>query len=108
MYVSSRVREHFENRLDNLIKKIDASGLVYEELGVFGSYARDDFKATSDIDVIVITDCKDVYLLSDLRTEAELVKADVVFATREVFETSNELLFKNIRRDYRRIKYYEK
>ena len=105
-YVSSEVRQLMEERLKALVQKVDESDLLYEELGVFGSYARGEYKSTSDVDLCVITDCCDRVLLSDLRTEAELLQADIVFVTRHIFNCSDKLIHRNIRRDYRRVKLY--
>ncbi|MFP3152860.1 nucleotidyltransferase domain-containing protein [Lachnospiraceae bacterium ZAX-1] len=65
----------------------------------FGSYARGDYKTTSDIDICIIADKKPPSeLAGDLRMRAEELGADIVFLTPAYFENSQDLFAKNIRR----------
>ena len=94
----------FNRRLCELIEFIDSYDLNYEEIGVFGSYARGQYKANSDIDICVIGEQPERGILADIRCGAEERKADVVFVSREYFEHSDALMAKNIRRDFRRVR----
>lgn len=93
----------FNRRLCEMIEFIDSYHLDYEEIGVFGSYARGQYKANSDIDICIIGAQPDRGTLADIRCGAEERKADVVFVTREYLENSDALMAKNIRRDFRRV-----
>lgn len=93
----------FNRRLLELMDFIDSFGLAYEEIGVFGSYARGEYKANSDIDICIVGAQPDRGVLADIRCGAEERKADVVFVSREYIENSDALMAKNIRRDFRRV-----
>ena len=54
MHVSQNIVEMMENRLAKCLNVIESYNLNYEEIGIFGSYARGSYKATSDIDFCVI------------------------------------------------------
>jgi hypothetical protein len=48
------------------------------EIGIFGSVARDEAQASSDVDVVVKTKVPDLFMLVELKEELEnLLKADV-------------------------------
>lgn len=94
----------FENREKEVLKLIEKYQVSYEEIGIFGSYARKDYKATSDLDFCIITENKpDRYISGMLRSDAEDLKADIVYVTKEYFETSTTPFAQNLRRDYRRL-----
>lgn len=89
-----------KDRLKQLVKlilnlKIDCTKIV-----LFGSYARAEEKAGSDLDILVLTDYE---VSREIRGEAcslfEEQSADLVFYTNSVFEQSDALLVKEIRRD---------
>ena len=46
----------FDDRKEKAIEIIRDSGVQYEKVGVFGSYARGEFKTSSDIDFCIIND----------------------------------------------------
>lgn len=54
MRVSQNVMEAMEERLEKCLSTIQSYNLDYEEIGIFGSYARGDYKSTSDIDFCII------------------------------------------------------
>lgn len=72
------------------------------EIGVFGSYARNEHTMLSDIDFYVICDCypsRD--LTCELRDVAEEHKIDIVFMSKNYFDNEDTLLIRNIKRDRR-------
>lgn len=72
------------------------SGLEFTELGIFGSYARGDYKATSDIDFYaIVTEHPDRVLSGNLRQDLVDMGADLVYIRKD----SDSLLSKEIRRD---------
>ncbi len=104
MCVAENVELWFSKRLEEALALIKNYDLHYEEIGLFGSYARNSYKSTSDIDICVITDKKPERRISgSLREEAELLHVDIVFVTREYFINSLEPFAKQLRADYRRI-----
>ena len=61
---------------------IKSYNITFIEIGVFGSYARNDFKASSDIDFCIITESRpDRRTSGSLREDAELLGADIVYVT---------------------------
>ena len=69
---------------------------MHTKLRIFGSYARGDYKATSDIDFYaVVTERPDRVLSGNLRQDLEDMGADLVYIRKD----SDSLLSKEIRRD---------
>ena len=103
-YVSEKVKENFKNRLNQVKILIKESGIEYIEVGVFGSYARNEYNATSDIDICIIAKQHPERIASGmLRLKADELKVDIIYSTPEYFYNNNSLFAKNLRRDYRRI-----
>lgn len=101
--VRRKLDEAFFHRLEKLKELIVTSGIEYEEAGIFGSYARGEHGALSDIDICIIGERPPRMQTGILREEADALGADIVFATREYIESGCDLLSRNIKSDYRRI-----
>lgn len=54
MRVSQNVMEAMEERLENVFLPYRVIILIMKKIGIFGSYARGDYKSTSDIDFCII------------------------------------------------------
>lgn len=103
MTIVPYVKDIFAEREKKVIELIKKYNIAFEEIGVFGSYSRGNYKTTSDIDFCVITDNKpDRHISGCLREEAEILGADIIFITRDYFENSNTIFAENVRNDYRR------
>lgn len=104
MHVSKQVAAAFQERQAAVLHLIETSGISFLEAGIFGSYARNDYKSTSDIDFCIITETKpDRRTSGSLREEADMLGADIIFVTPDYFQNNNtEFAFK-LRRDYRRL-----
>lgn len=99
--VSSLVEEKFKKRLQLFIELLKEYQIEYDEVGIFGSYARGNYKTTSDIDIAIITDNRpDMRTSGSFREEAELLGVDVVYMTRESFEYSNRIFSQRVRKEY--------
>lgn len=106
--VLNHVAKAYKEREKAILHLILSYGFPFYEIGVFGSYARGDYKTTSDIDVCIITDNKPSNeVTGDLRMRAEEFGADVIFVTPEYYKNSQDLFARNIRNDYRRVEYEE-
>lgn len=71
MLISENARALFAGRLKQVLHLIEHSGIEYEEIGIFGSYARGDCKTTSDIDFLVIVpERPDRCISGELREQA--------------------------------------
>lgn len=104
-HVSKNVSEAFKIRLQKVLDLIEQYEIKYEEIGVFGSYARGDYKISSDIDFCIVTDIRpDRRTSGSLREDAELIGADIMYVTRDYLETDNSYFAENLRKDYRRVK----
>ena len=55
-YVSPVVENDFKDRLNKCVDIIKNSSIKYQSFGIFGSYARNDYKASSDIDLVLCQD----------------------------------------------------
>lgn len=105
MLISENARALFAGRLKQVLHLIEHSGIEYEEIGIFGSYARGDCKTTSDIDFLVIVpERPDRCLSGELREQANELKADIVYMTRDYFNHDNHQFTKSVRRDYQCLK----
>lgn len=104
MCVTENVKQDFLQRKEKIIALIQEYNVGYKEVGIFGSFARNDYKATSDIDFCIITEHRpDRRVSGALREDAEILKADIIFVTPVYFETDDSEFAKQLRRDYRRI-----
>lgn len=100
----------FEERERKAIQMILDSGIEFIELGIFGSYARNEYNATSDIDILaIIKEHPSRSISGELREDLDVLGVDLVYATQEYFDNSNTLFARKVREDYiRRLKYGEK
>lgn len=109
-YISDAVKESFRKRLAQAKTLIEQSETEYLEAGIFGSYARKDYKSTSDIDVCVLVLSKHTEVCHNisinravLRSDLEDLGVDCSFITKEYFENDGSAFARDLRRDYRRI-----
>lgn len=103
MCVTEAVAEHFANRVTQMMNIIKSSDLSFIQGGIFGSYARGDYRSTSDIDFCIITDETNRYLLGFLRDEAEGLGIDLIFVTPDYYATDTSNFAKHLRKDFRRL-----
>lgn len=104
MHVTQNVAEEMAERLKNCLARIQKYNLDYDEIGIFGSYARGEYKSTSDIDICIIIKNRPSHRISgNLRDDLEELRADLVWVTPESFKNSDTVFMSNLRRDYRRI-----
>lgn len=102
--VTDNVKKDFEHRFKQVLDLIKSYNISYEETGIFGSYARGDYKGFSDIDFCIITANKpDRRTSGSLREEADMLGADIIYVTREYFDEADSKFAVNLRRDYRRV-----
>ena len=100
-----KLPNRFEAKLKRDIDYLLAyEGLALEKIILFGSCARGDYKVTSDIDLLVVTSLSTLrYIRGDIASELDEaidgVRTDVIFYGREVFETSDSLLMRQIRKE---------
>ena len=104
------VVKSFTEREQRALKLILNSGIPFIELGIFGSYARNEYKATSDIDMLAIVEEHPPRRISgELREELDSIGVQLTYSTMEYFTSSNSNFAKHVREDYiRRLKYGEK
>ena len=103
-YVSQAVMENFKEREQRVLALIQESGISYQMVGVFGSYARGEYKGGSDIDFCIVTDERPPRQISgSLREDADLLGADVIFVTEEYFKEDTSEFARNLRRDFIRL-----
>ena len=67
---------------------------------LFGSYARVEYKATSDLDILLITEIvEDRFIKGDISSFFEENNADAVFFSEDQFRDSDCLLSRKIREE---------
>lgn len=98
------LKQEFEERLKEAVTLINEYGICYEKIGVFGSYARETYKGTSDIDICLIVNKKPSRRISgELRELCEMKGVDIVFVTPDYFEHGSDRFAVKLRRDWREI-----
>ncbi len=100
--IDSRFKKKLTLVLDRLIK--NSILLEAEEIWLFGSVARGDCNADSDIDILVLTSGKprDISLLVeklDVRDDVYFPKVDVIVRTPEEIESDNYWFYHEVRKD---------
>ncbi|MFI3212636.1 MAG: nucleotidyltransferase domain-containing protein [Eubacteriales bacterium] len=104
MFVAEKVEEDFKQRLSHTIRLIQSYQVEYLEIGIFGSYARGEYKSTSDIDVcVVVKEKPSRYVSGELREEADIMRVDIVFVTPDYLQSGEEPFAIQLRQDYQRI-----
>ena len=100
-YVSPVVKKSFEERKEKVSRLIKNSGINYNKFGIFGSYARNDYTASSDIDFCLIVDEKPSrYLTGSLWEDADLLGADITIVSSDYFNHSDSQFARQLRRDF--------
>lgn len=75
--------------------------LLYCRIGIFGSYARKEYKATSDIDFCVIMKRPlSRVVRCELKDQVEEFGADLIFVTEDYYLLDNSVFAKSLRRDF--------
>ena len=104
MWVSDSLKKMMQDRRDAFLQCVKESGVPYNQVGIFGSYARNEYKAGSDIDFCIVVDHElTKQQRGILRCDAEEHQCDVVFVSKESFEKEETPFMINLRRDYKRL-----
>lgn len=95
-FLDKNKKEFLQKKIKNLTENIP----LLEYIILFGSYARADEKATSDIDLLVITGGETERLLrGELCSKFEEENVDLVFYTAEQFTESQCLFVKRVKEE---------
>lgn len=98
------LQEIFDRRLQEAVTLIKSFNINYEALVIFGSYARNEFKGSSDIDLcMIIKERPSRRVSGELRELLEIKGVDLVFVTPEYFQDSNDRFAVNLRNDWREL-----
>ena len=100
----------FKEREIKALELIIESGIEFIELGIFGSYARNEYKSTSDIDIIaIVKDHPPRRISGELREDLEMIGVDLIYSSPDYFSNSQSLFARCVRKDYiRRLVYGER
>lgn len=100
----------FKDRELKALQMILDSGIEFIELGIFGSYARNEYTAISDIDILAIVNEHPPRRVSgNLREDLDAIGVDLIYATQDYFNNSDSLFARKVREDYiKRLKYGER
>lgn len=77
--------------------------MAYAQVGIFGSYVRDDYKAYSDIDLCIVMKDPISRWDSSILRSLRLYKSGLHICSEYDFLNSNDKFFINLKRDFRRI-----
>lgn len=100
-YVSPLVENNFKQREREVADLIRSSGIDYVKFGIFGSYARKEYTASSDIDFCIIVNSKPNRCHSGaLRESAELLGTDITIVSLDYFNNDDSNFAKQLRRDF--------
>lgn len=100
--VGQRVITYFDEKANNAIHQIQSSNIPYLEVGFIGSYARNEYLVTSDIDILVVLpdDFELSAEASKLRDDLDDVDVDIVYVHKSYFVESQSNFAKHIHEDY--------
>ena len=91
----------FKSREQQALDIIRNYGIPYLEIGIFGSYARNMYKSTSDINMVIISEeLADLNDRSYLRCELDDIDVDIHFITKSHFEHVEGAYMSYMKRDY--------
>lgn len=96
--IKQLLRQRQEEKLQKFLPRLIETNPV--EIGVYGSYARHESKATSDIDIYVLyTSMPANVQKGELYGEAEEMGIDLFFCEYEVFYNTQSIFCENVMRD---------
>lgn len=96
--VKKYLKPDFDKRCLKCLDIIKSYNLPFYEIGVFGSYARGDYKGGSDIDFYMIVDeHPDRSISGEMRQDLEDAGADLVYIYKD--KHSDSLFYRNWERD---------
>lgn len=99
------VKDKFVNMLTQAFEIVDKSNIDYVKFGVFGSFARNEFNANSDIDfVLVVTEIPQRLDVALLRSKFDDLGCDIALLLEESFNNPQTAFAKNVVRDFKEIK----
>ncbi len=106
MYVSETVKQNFTERKNACLQLFRAANIPDARIGVFGSFARGEYKATSDIDFCVITDHRPPRsVVGGLKEDFDMHGADIVFVDNDYFDNDPSDFAMQLRRDFQEVAY---
>ena len=104
MWISEALKQSFKDKENKMVEIIKSTDFSFISIGVFGSYARGEYKLTSDIDVCIIVEhLPDRSIKGYLYEEADMLGIDLVFLTEDYFNNDTSKFIKNIRRDFKEV-----
>ena len=104
------VVKSFKEREIKALELIIESGIEFIKLGIFGSYARNEYKSTSDIDIIaIVKDHPPRRISGEIREDLEMIEVGLIYSSPDYFSNSQSLFAKCVCKDYiRRLVYGER
>ncbi len=95
-FLNQNKKEFLQKQIIHLIEKVD----TLEYIVLFGSYARGEERATSDMDVMVVTQTEMNRLLrGELCSQFDENNMDLIFYTLEQFKDSDCLLVQRVKKE---------
>ena len=96
--VKEQLKVRQEAKIDRVLPILISSGAV--EIGVYGSFARGDYKATSDVDLYVLYESiPNKVLKGELYEAAYELDIDLLICEQKQFYESTSVFTKNVMKD---------
>ncbi len=94
----------FKNKIKEVSNILveNALDLEMDELWLFGSVARGDYTATSDVDLLVLTSSKQEHKISlkveflELRNDVDYPNVDIIVRNKSSLQKENDYLFNKL------------
>jgi predicted nucleotidyltransferase len=95
-FLTESKKSFLQERIQQLLEKLN----TIEYIILFGSYARGEERATSDMDLMVITENEvDRVLRGGLCSKFDEMHMDLIFYTLEKFKSSDCLLVNQVKQE---------
>lgn len=96
--IKEQLRERQEKKIEEMLRILKVTKPL--EVGIYGSYARNEYKATSDIDMYVLyTTLPSKIQKGELYENAEELGIDLLITEYDNFYTTDSIFCRNVRRD---------
>lgn len=96
--IREQLKVRQEAKIDRLLPILISSGAV--EIGVYGSFARGDYKATSDVDLYVLYESlPNKVQKGELYETAYEVDVDLLICEQKQFYESTSVFTRNVMKD---------
>ena len=103
------IKEYFDNKFEQALSIVRRYDLDFYKFGIFGSYSRGDYDASSDIDIVIIfNELPPRRITANLRCDLDDLNVDLAVLLKSSFDNPSSAFTKSVVRDFREINLYER